>query len=126
MKDHVWVEMPQEYRDKCLPGEKTHEACWKCGLYRRGTSHNSCEAMQGLAAMARYQKGGMLDPFEALRSYQVGEHAYTGQPILAGAPETLATYTHEYNDEEPKKETRPGLVSEEIDKAAYDDFMRGL
>jgi hypothetical protein len=144
--------MPDDFRKQM--GCISKEACVNCGVYQAnphrfpGGAHDTCEKFTARVPM--FQPGGSHDPFAGMRingkvpgvgnlgqgtgmiagsgagslgGAGVGAH---GMPVRRVIDEDEREGTFAYTVTINKKETRPGLVEETIDKDAYDDFMRGL
>lgn len=109
-------------------------ACFNCGIFEtNGGGVKPCADIKKVLHMEWYQAGGKLDPFSSMRTNTAGcvvgstplgaqGTGPNGMPIRRDVPQEAASNSITAGP----KEARPGLVPEEIDRKAYDEFMRGL
>lgn len=136
MTPHTPVALSDEYKLRKHLGAAYKQACWTCGKIFPAVS-KYCETYLTQYDW-RWGPGQPEDPFASMRTNVAGG-ASAGQALGSqgvgahGMPIRDPGHTHHIYVPESSPpaaagpaEKRPGLVSEEIDRKAYDEFMKGL
>jgi hypothetical protein len=132
MTQHTWMAFPDVYRQKTGLAAHYKQACWTCGKFYPGVM-DQCEYYLNQSGWI-WGPGQPGDPFASMRTNTAASGG-PGKTVLGSAgvgsngmpvrPDAPPLPVWQAKTVEPA-ETRPGLTAEEIDRKAYDDFMRNL